>query len=778
VDRKTLRSLRRQDARRLDKFRRALQAQPGIWRTGTGAADHWAARWQRAARQPLFMAARPGGLAGARHDWHAVASSAKDLALGLARLGLSALRWPWRRIGLGSAALVATATALAATQVWIGYHDHPAEFWQLRADQRLGSPIFSRDTQLQGTLFPTAAREGGIDFANYGYVRVDGPLPEIWKASVLALEQQNLFDPWRTVCGVDPLATIKRVATGEGGGSGLAQQNAKNLLEPEEKRSDNRFVAGIQKLREVGAACSLYLSQGGAEGMLRWFATYAPVAQVGGTTRGMWAGAWVIFNTAPEQLEPHQQALLVALAQRPLSLTPASAFAKGCEVLRSAARGELTRDERVAGNQCWAIARARVALRKVMPAGAELDAQIAKLDALEQTGIVPANTFQPLPTRRLVNLSTRTQAALSPAMLARVAEEAEALDLPPGTPLTLTMAQPEQFGFGQTVRAALKQIDESTAGRENLCTPLAFGSPLRRCPGTPAEGARADVVLARMSVASGGISRLYESSRIAFDAQNAIGSVGMMAIALVAAQHGYTADTLVCPRQARDGARLLRRVTRPVHGFKRCGPRQLIPFAEVMARSDNLGAYEVARALPRDALRRGIEALGLTPDPDPDANLAFALAFGTQAATPAQLLALGQALFGAAFGVPARSGGPRVLAGAGQDAPAYRAVMALLPQAAQRQHLRELLQAPVQHPKGTLHHLRGALLAGKTGTTSALIAPQPGARPYVQAKFTLAYAAADRSVVLSIVNAPFGHALSLHSMPGHTLAPAIEAVLR
>lgn len=783
MDDKTLRTLRRQDARRLQRFLRRLRSRSRPWSFGALDANPFNGGGHLTAGSAAFSVGPAGaglgaaGLASFASAWRAIWVPLKDLGTALGRLTLGLARWPWGRIGLAGAALATSATAFAATQIWIGYHDHPADFWQQRLQQRLGSAIFSIDRQLQGTLFPAEREAGGINLANYGYIRPQVEPPDLWKRGVVALEQQTLFNGARTWCGIDLLGMAKRIATGTGGGSGLAQQDAKHLLEPEDKRGQNAWSDYVLKLREIGAACSLFLSQGGAEGMLLLYASYAPVAQVGGVTRGVEAGAWVLFNMAPQDLQPYQQMLLVTLAQRPLSLTPASAFSKGCLVLRQTRHDALTRDERVAANQCGAIARSRVALRKLLLEGPELDAQIAHLDALELTGIVPANPFDPLPTKRLLNLSTRTQAALSPAMVARVAEEAETLDVPPGTALTLTMAQPDQFAFGKTVREALKQIDASTAGRENLCAPLAFSSPLRHCPGTPDVAARADVVLARMSVETGGITRLFESSRIAFDADNAIGSVGKMVIAMVAVQHGYTASTLVCPRQARDGARLLRRVTRPEYGFKQCSPKELITFAEAMARSDNLAAYDVARALPREDLRRGIEALGLTPDASPRANLPYTLAFGTQAGTPGQLLALGQAMFGVAFGVPARSGGPRVLANNLQPAPAYTRVQALLPGPDQRQALRELLQAPVQHPKGTLHHLQGPLQAGKTGTTSAVIAPHPGARAYVQAKYTLAYSPADRTVVLAIFNAPFGHALGLHSMPGDMLAPAIAALL-
>lgn len=774
MDSRAIRAMQRHDEQRVKRFLQQLRSSnrhPKFNRPGLAA-------FVGAGGRNSLAAAAQAQLDGLRGTWSSRVAPLVVAGWALARKAASTLAgWPWRRLAAGSGAAVVTVAALAATQVVAGYHDFPPDHWQQRLQQRLGSAIFSSDGQLQGSIFPAALPGTGPDPANYGYIPLQGSLPPVWRASALALEQKSAFDPWRSVCGIDVLGIAKRVLTGSGGGSGFAQQNAKNLLAPDFVRRQGGLGALVDKLREMGAACSLHRALGGAEGMLNLYAAYAPVAQVGGVTRGVEAGARVIFNAAPAEAQPFQQAVLAALVQRPLSITPVSAFQKGCPVLRSTPSAQLSREEIKAASQCHVLARARVALRAALPPGPELEAQIAQVNALEATGIVPANPFDPLPTRRLVNLSSRTRASLSPALVARVAEEAEAVDVPAGSPLTLTMAQPEQFGFGLAARQALKDMDASTAGRETLCLPLAFGGPVRRCPGTPDAPAQADIVLARMAVDNGAITRLYESSRLAFDANNAMGSLAKMVIALVAVRNGYTAQTLVCPRRARDGGRLLRRITRPVHGYTQCGPGQMISFAEAMARSDNLAAYEVARSLPPAELRRGVEALGLRVDPERDPNLAFALAFGTLPATPSQLLAMGQALFGVAYGAPVRSGGPRLLASTRQPAPAYRAVRAWLreDQAAQ---LRELLQAPAQHPQGTLRHLLGTLQAGKTGTTSAPYGPYPGARPYLQARYTLAYVPADRSVVLAVVHAPAGHALGLHSLDGQLLAPAMKALLQ
>jgi membrane peptidoglycan carboxypeptidase len=772
-------TLQNQDSQRRQAFLRGLRGRPREWPPGGVAWTGWATRL---ADSKGPWAIPTGGVA-----WLAALIRPTQLKNGspLARLQtlLSvALRWarsalPVQRVLLGGGLALVTASALAATQIWLGYTEHPAKYWEHRLQERLGSPIFSRDGQLQGSLFPAQRNSGGLNFADYGYLRSRGDLPPLWTQFVTTLEQQTLFDPWRSVCGLDPLGMLKRVVTGSGGGSGLAEQNARNLAAPEELRSPYRIQQALEKMRLWGAACSLHRARGGAQGMLRLYADYAPVAKVNGTLRGQEAGARILFNRAPVEQEPYQMALLASMAQRPLDLAPAAAFTKGCPALRAASRASLVRDEQNARNQCFNIARARVAVHRVMT-GAARDEALTRLNELEATGIQPANPFQPLPTKRLVNLSARTQAALGTAVLQHVAEEADALVAPAGQPLTLTMAQPEQTAFVRDVRKALREIEDSPAGRETLCVPLVWGSRLRHCPGTPDAGAHADVVLARMSVEHGTLQRLFESTRLAFSARNALGSVGKMIIALAAAGAGYSAVSPVCPRMARDGARLLRRITRPEHGYASCRPAQHITLAEAMARSDNLAIYDVARSLGPQALRQAIEAVGLQPDGDPKANLAYQLAFGTQAGTPEELMALGQALFGVAFDVPVRSGGPRLLADTTGSAVAYQRVRRLLPKAEQRQALGRLLQAPVQHPAGTLHYLRGSLAAGKTGTTSALQVPSPGARAYLQAKYTLAYVTADRSVVLSLVGAPFGHALALHHLPGEALAPAMGALVK
>ena len=122
--------------------------------------------------------------------------------------------------------LTVTAAAIAASQVWVGYQQHKPEFWAQRLQQRLGSAIFSGDGQLLGTLFPMAAQSDGLNYSDYGHIQGKGEPPKLWKRFAITLEQKTLFDPWRTMCGVDPMGIVKRVVTGAGGGSGLAEQKS------------------------------------------------------------------------------------------------------------------------------------------------------------------------------------------------------------------------------------------------------------------------------------------------------------------------------------------------------------------------------------------------------------------------------------------------------------------------------------------------------------------------------------------------------------------------
>lgn len=778
MDESLIHKLQKLDARHRAEFEAALRrkaARPA-WRFAdqSGSAGGFA---PMASQHKIWLAnaraARMSGHALARGVWQHIQGRLGALrASGVRHAGSV----PFRKIATACAAAAGLSVAVAATLVVKGYAQDPAPLLE-RIQDRQGSAIFSQDRQLLGAVFPQATKSADLNYADFGYIPLDGRPPETWIRYVTTLEQKTLFDPYRNVCGIDLLGMVKRIVTGTGGGSGLAQQLVKGLHEPEQVRSPHFLVAAVQKFVELGESCRLHQTLGGAEGVLKLYAAYAPVAQINGVTRGVEAGAWTLLGKSPVDLSDVDSALLAAAVQRPYAAVPAATFANGCDVLLALKSPEATQTQQQAAAQCRTLRRARHAIKEVLD-GPQLVAALDELDGLERTGVQPVNPFKPISTKRVVNLSSRTAAALAPGMVARIAEEAEALDTKPGEPITLTIGQHSQSSFVADVNKALAGIDASANGREQFCVALAPGGRHRHCAGAPEERARADIILARVDIATGGLTRLYESNRLAFSARNSIGSVAKAVVAMAAVKHGLKAETLVCPRRARDGARWLRRETRPEHGYADCGPEQLITFAEVMARSDSLGAYEIARhTLGDERLHEALSVLGLTPAADTK-NLAYDLSFGTQAATPGELLEMGQALFGVVYDVPVRSAAPRLLAMTTTEPSVYAAVRDYLPDAAQRRELRSLLEAPVTHPRGTLRAQAGVLGAGKTGTVSAALRPNANSRPYIGGKYVLAYLPADRSVALVSVTAPAPYPLGVNWLQGAVLTPAMAPLFR
>jgi hypothetical protein len=149
-------------------------------------------------------------------------------------------------------------------------------------------------------------------------------------------------------------------------------------------------------------------------------------------------------------------------------------------------------------------------------------------------------------------------------------------------------------------------------------------------------------------------------------------------------------------------------------------------------------------------------------------------------AAPAQLLAMGQALFGVAYGVPAHAAAPQLLQlDPPQPATAWQAVAALLPTATQRSALGSLLQAPVVHPRGTLATLAAAgAAAGKSGTAGSPFTGPGLPRPYQQARLSLTYQPADRSVALAIVAGSEPQPLGQWNLPAQLIQPIRTALLR
>lgn len=770
-----------------------------VW-SGQRQAPGWPAEQQQRQQRPWAQAGRRHGLAGATQAFMAVAWAVWALVTGIVARGLHTTRqglgggvnhllamWrraPWRRVVQVTALSAASGLAMASVLATSGYAERPPGWGLQRLDERAGHGVFDADGLLLGATWDRVAlpQGGDVDHTSFGHVPAHAPLPALYVQLLLTLEHKGHFDARRNWCGTDVLALAKRVATGTGGGSTFAHQLAKQLLEPDVRRSDFAPMAVVQKMREWGVGCSLHRALGGPDGVLRAFVDTAPVAQVRGTTRGPVSGAQVLFGVSLQRATPAQLAVLAALVQRPMSVVPAAAFSRGCEALRATEGsddGPLTQPEKRAKAQCHVLARARFALRQNLAAGTDLDAALAEIATWERTGLQPQDSFAAVPARRLVNVSDRGRQLLGGTLLQHVATLADDASVPGGHPLTLSLAAPDQLGFRTRLNEVLRQLDASPQATELLCVTLLADTAPRHCQGAPAGSAQAELVLVRARIGDGGVVTLHHTSLQAYHRPRQMGSLAKMVVLLAAVRQGLGPDTPVCPRAARADGRALRRETRPHLGVQTCSPAAHISLAEATATSDNLAFYDLARRLGEPALRQAMQALGLSPQAD-GGSLAYALAFGSLPAAPAQLLAMGQALFGVAYGVPAHAAAPQLVQlDPPQPATAWQAVAALLPTATQRSALGSLLQAPVAHPRGTLATLAAAgASAGKSGTAGSPFTGPGLPRPYQQARLSLTYQPADRSVALAIVAGSEPQPLGQWNLPAQLIQPIRTALLR
>ncbi|MBQ0944043.1 hypothetical protein KAK07_11925 [Ideonella sp. 4Y16] len=344
----------------------------------------------------------------------------------------------------------------------------------------------------------------------------------------------------------------------------------------------------------------------------------------------------------------------------------------------------------------------------------------------------------------------------------------------------LSLVASDQLDFRTRLRAVLGRLDADPRLGELLCVTLLPGAAPRHCMGLPDGSAQAELVLVRTRVDDGGVVQLHQSTLQAYRQPRQIGSLAKMVVLLAAARRSLGPDTLVCPRAAQADGRKLRRETRPHLGFRACTPAQHITLAEATATSDNLAFFDLARRLGEPALAQAAQALELPLDLQTDGgSLAFRLSFGTAVATPADLLRMGQALFAVAYGVRASAAAPQLLqVQPPQPAGAWQAVAAMLPQPGQQRMLRELLEAPVAHPSGTLAALSGTgVAAGKTGTVSSPVTGPGQTRPYQQARLSLTYQPADRSVALVVVAGSEPQPLGQPGLPAQLIQPIRETVL-
>lgn len=692
----------------------------------------------------------------------------------------------WRRLAQGVALAGACTLAAASTLMVKGWVQNDPSWVLQRLDERLGSAILDRHHTLLGGVFPhivSAASGQPVDHQAFGYVHATQPVPPLFTAMLLEAEHKQHFSQWRNLCGNDWLGKLGGLVASGRGASTFAEQTARYLVAPENERANAGVKARIQKLESYGIACAVDTALGGAPGVLANYQETAAFAQIGGSTRGFEAMLAVLFGVAPAQATPAQLAILAALPQRNISAVPAEAFAAGCEPLRKLTPAELQQADattRHARSQCKMLGRARVLLERTVPDGPVLEQALADIATIEHTGLQPVDRFVALPSRRLVNLSLRAHTLLGPEIVSLVAREADASEIPKGSPLTLSLDADEQLAFRGAAEEALKTVDRSTAAREQLCVTLHADSAPRHCRNAPEGFAQADVVLLRARVEDGGITRLFHSSPAAYERPTQAGSIAKLVIVAAALARGYTPDTPVCPRAAKDGQRPLRREHRTApYGYARCAGHE-IPLREAMATSDSLAFYDLARTLGDDALRQAAQALSLPVRDDLKAYPAFTLAFGTLLVTPGQMLAMGQAVMALAYGLPVHAAAPRLLAGANAPPSAWQGLSRLLPDGMQRAQLRQLVEAPVSHARGTLHALQAhsTATAGKSGTTSNRKSPYPGSRPYVQGKLALTYQPADKTVALALIAGPGAHPLSQPAMPTEVLNPVRLALLK
>lgn len=682
-----------------------------------------------------------------------------------------------RKARLTASALLMTVaiTILASIAISLvefarGYLWFSTEALQARILHRRAQPVYSADGQFFGLASPPGRQS--LDFeADYAFAAIDAELPPSYRPAVIDLEQRTLGS-WRSSCGIDLLSTLARMATLRGGGSGLAQQAAKELLKPDQNEAGSKLARLLQKPFEAGVACRLHQATGGAEGMLRLYAEIAPVLQGNGTARGILAGSWTLFGKGMPQLSDAEQIVLAAAHQLPIApLVPH----RGCQAPEDPAARINAPKDTPRPRLCRMLARARVAAGHVLQ-GDRLARALDEMARFERTGFTVNTRLTP---------SLRPGSAVNPSRLAgetvgrparqRLEAEIEAL---PGTrsgPIALSLDS-GNLAFRHQVDTALQAIDVSAAGRRELCVRLAKVplTPMPICPGVD-QPQNAQVLLVRMNVRTGNLKSLYERGYAPWDAHIQWGSLWKQVLMLAAVQAGWGPDSRVCPRAVTDQGRRLRRTTAPVHGFDDCKARNLLSLREAAATSDSLAFYELARQLGDDRLRQTAAMLDL--DPDRGTPLAFGMAFGTQTATPSQMLVIGQALYAAAYGLDDVRPGPRLLRGDAPPSVAARRVAVVLSRPRMRQQLRELLQAPVNHPRGTLHSMAGVLDAGKSGTTSSTLRANATARPYVAGKLIMGFSSATQDLFLFALVAQDQGALADHRMGWQTLQPLLQPAL-
>ena len=680
---------------------------------------------------------------------------------------------PLRRAGKLLLLGTVTTAAMASTLVVQGAMGRNPEEWQAA----LGRTQMVAVRTASGLLLGGVARDSSVsaeDLVKRGFI--DDPaalakVPPTLKAMLIALEDRH-HGSWREICGISPLSLPTAALSGRGG-STLAMQVVKDV---ERAGGEGGWVLVQRKFREIGAAMRLGCTLG-PDGVLNAYLARAPMVDYGGTTRGVLGAADAVFGVAPEDLSLAQQAVLAAsvLAQ----ITDASRLSPairsgGCAVVSAekAQAEQVSLALALAWRHCRLLARAERALRLTTPDGPALQGALSDIKAMER-GISFVNPWAPISTGRAANLSARAQALLPGAALAELRDHIDnsSSHSMPTASVVVALTDDHARFVQVAVPQALRKIEQADA--QVLCSRLLAQdeTAVLRCANTPAVP-RAEVTLMRADVESGEIDRAFNIYPGALDRTLAGGSLAKWVVAQAAARAGRNAIDPLCPRQAREGGRWLRRVTRPVNGFAHCTDAQTITLRQAMGHSDSLATYELAKSLGPQRLAQALADLGLPPESPAGGGLAYQLSFGTYAATPRQWLEAGRRLASAAYGWPMHQPGLRFVRASAKSQP--RTGLGLT--AAQAHTLRALLEAPVQDPGATLTWADDWARAGKSGTTSSTVGPR-GGRPYAAAKLSLLIQRDERRVLLSVIgqpNPPF--ALGSHSLQGGVFAPLVQAL--
>lgn len=681
------------------------------------------------------------------------------------------------------------ATGLAALGILTvavpAYFRYPPEFWLERLQARKLSPIFDRNGTLVGSV-DTQNRMPRDLAAEVGYVPLQNssPLPTFERA-LLHLEDRHFFDGGLLrVCGIDVRSLTRPfLSLGRAGGSGLTQQLAKNLLYPEwnDMRGANLAERAYRWTAQLGAACALHRAlsrDGGPRRILTAYTSYAPMWQGFGVLRGLEASANVVFGVAPEQLTDAQQLVSAASVKLPLRVAEPESARFACRSLYPRLQNpafDATAALRFPGraDQCRILRRARFVAPFVL-SDSRLVAANAELSEMERAGIAPVNDFEPISSKKLINLSERTRALMPAASMEQIQRESELAGALPGEPLTITSSAEQQVAFAGAMKEALARIEASASGRRELCMRLKVGEPAPRltCGGNTSPELVANVLAVKVKLSTGAVVTQFASRASLFDEDVSIGSLSKWIVLTAAIDAGYTAEALLCPKRAWDGSRALTRVTEPRTGFASCSNgRHLISLEQATARSDNLAFYQLAQELGPTRLTAAATALGMDRLLG-ETRVAYDMAFGTHGASPRELLAAAQALFGVAYSRSVHGVAPRILINRSET---HSRLATLLKSPEQHLALRRLLEAPVR--AGTLEYTKQRVDAGKTGSTQSR-AVDPTGRPYAHGKFSVTYQAARNEINLLMIASPTPtRPLARHTVSGKQFDPALATLI-